>query len=117
MKDIKSIIELKSAIQQLENIRAVKGLTLTDEFSAITGALRPANILKSKIGAIFSQPALRTPIVNAVLVLAANFVFSKVFPRKRMGPFVRFVAGTIIGIATTSVAFRKTIGIKSEEVR
>lgn len=77
MQKITNVVELKIAIQQLEDKQAKEWPLLKQQFFISYENSKPLNIIKSAFKEFISAPDLKTTVVNGVLGLATGFVTKK----------------------------------------
>lgn len=76
MEPIKSIKDLKTAINQLEYNKAVQRQLLKDSLDDTIDSLRPVNILKSVSEKVFT-PGVLNNVIPTIMGLGAGFVSNK----------------------------------------
>ncbi len=79
MQKIKSVAELKNAIQILEVEQYDKGQLLKEQLFITYKSLRPANFLMSTVKDIASSPYLIDNILGAAMGLVSGFLTRKIF--------------------------------------
>ena len=101
--EINNSIDLKAAIEQLENKNLVQKNAITDQFNDTLESLKPINLLKSSFNKVVRSPGLVENIINATVGLGAGFLSKKMLIgksssilKKLLGNAVEFgVAGLI----------------------
>ena len=101
--EINNSIDLKAAIEQLENKNLVQKNVITDQFNDTLESLKPINLLKSSFNKVVRSPGLVENIINATVGLGAGFLSKKMLIgksssilKKLLGNAVEFgVAGLI----------------------
>jgi hypothetical protein len=101
MKKIETVMDLRNAIQQLEDKQAIEWLALKGQFLGFAETLRPSNLMRTAFKKIISEPVLKTTVGNAIFNFTTGFIVSSIFPGKAIGPLARLIAGTVVGIAST----------------
>jgi hypothetical protein len=112
MKKIETVMDLRNAIQQLEDKQAIEWPKLKVQFLGFVETLTPSNLMKTAFKKIISEPVLKTTVGNAVLNLTTGFIVSRIFPGKVIGPLARLIAGTVVGMASTMKGFKQAVAIK-----
>ena len=79
MQKITNIIELKSAIQQLEYKREIELILLKKEVFSTCENLKPINIIKNTLKEAYLAPDLKATILKTVLSISTGFVARKIF--------------------------------------
>jgi hypothetical protein len=112
MQKIKSIEQLKIAIQQLEYAQSGEWVMLKEQLFVAAQTLKPLSIIRNIFKDAVSQPDLKTTVINVVLGLATGFVTNKIFPGKTTGPLAKLIVGTIAAMTTTGQLLKKAIAVK-----
>lgn len=88
MQKISNVVELRSAIQTLENEQAINGMLLKEQLYCIYESLRPISFIHKLLGLTSSGNILGT-IVGSILKFAvSNAVSKKSNFLKSIGQFV-----------------------------
>jgi hypothetical protein len=107
MKKIETVMELRNAIQQLEDKQAIEWPKLKAQFLGFVETLRPSNLMRTAFKQIISEPILKTTVGNVIFNLTTGFIVSRIFPGKAIGPLARLIAGTVVAMASTVKGLNK----------
>jgi len=112
MQTIKTTVDLKSTIQQLEYKQANELLLLKRQFHITYEGLKPANLIKSTFHELTTGPEFKGNILNATLSVAAGYLSKKVAIGSTHNP-LKQILGTILQLGVTSVVSKNADGIKT----
>jgi len=112
MQKIKTTVDLKNTIQQLEYKQANELLFLKRQFHITYESLKPVNLIKSSFHELTTAPEFKGNILDATLSIAAGYISKKVAIGATHNPLKQLL-GTILQLGVTSVVSKNTDGIKS----
>jgi hypothetical protein len=113
MQNIKSVTDLKNAIQQLEDRQSTEWPILKEQFRTTAETLTPANIVKGAMSELLSTPELKSNVVKSVVGMLGGFIATKLFVVKIPHPLVKVAVGTIMGMASATNATKTVTVLKS----
>jgi hypothetical protein len=102
MHDIKSIDQLKYAIQLLEAEQAVKKQLLIEQLTVTYESLKPVNLLRRTLKEIASSQDLSDNLLGTLTGLASGYLSKKVFIGTS-GNLFRKLIGSVLQFGVTSV--------------
>jgi len=112
MKEIDSVSELKSAIQDLEYKQSCDWVLLKEQFTNTYESLKPLNLIKSKLKEMVLAPSLKTSILNSAIGFATGIIAKKVVVGKTHNPLMKLVGFAVELVVANKVA-KDPEGIKS----
>jgi len=112
MENIRSVSELKRAIQLLENEQTINGQLLKDQLCITYNTYRPLNLIKMTLEEVTSPPYLINEILRTSIGLAAGYISKKIFVGKS-GNMIRQFLGTIIQLGVTNVTTQRSDTIRT----
>lgn len=112
MENIKSIAELKNAIQLLEIKQAISKQLLKDQFLLTYENLKPVNILKNTLKDISTSPYLIDNILGAAMGLSTGYLSKKIIVGAS-GNIIRKVLGSVLQFGVTNLVAQHPDAIKS----
>jgi hypothetical protein len=109
MENIRSVEDLKSAIQVLEVEQSEKELIFKEQFHLVYESLRPINMIRSTLNDLFSMSssAIGENLSVTAFGEAGGFLLKKLFVGKS-GNVFRKLLGTLLQLGVTSFASRKS---------
>jgi hypothetical protein len=116
MQNIKTAVELKLAIKELEDKLANERPVLKKEFLAAYERLKLINVIKSTLKEAVAAPDLKANIINTAIGLGTGFIAKKTIIGKTSNPFKKLL-GIILEltvankIAHNAAAIKKVGGI------
>jgi hypothetical protein len=105
MDEITTAEELKSAIHQLEDRRAVQEILLREQLLLLSGRLTPGKLIRSTIENVFSSPSVIENIIGLALGVGTGFLTKNIALRTSVN-----VAGKL-GTSIFHRIFRKKKGL------
>lgn len=112
MKNISSILDLKSAIQLMELNQKAKQQLLIEQFKITVSGFKPANILKNKLTDAVSSPVLIDQLLGTAIGLLSGY-FSKKILVGTSSRVLQNMVGSAIQAVVTGVIARHYPKIKS----
>jgi len=112
MQKIKSIEELKNAIQSLEVEQADKGNLLKEQFYTTVGSFKPANLIANTLNDIEKSPYLIENILGATVGLVTGFYSNKLIFNAR-GNKLKKLIGVVLQFGVTNLVARNQGTIRS----
>jgi len=112
MQKIKSIEELKNAIQSLEVEQADKGNLLKEQFYTTVGSFKPANLIMNTLNNIEKSPYLIENILGATVGLVTGFYSNKLIFNAR-GNKLKKLIGVVLQFGVTNLVARNQGTIRS----
>jgi hypothetical protein len=94
MENIKTAIELRYAIQELELKTAEQKQALEDKFHDTVEGLKPRNLLKKYVGNFLTEP-LKNGALNLGLAAGTGFIVRKVLLRNTTGKFAKLLVNLV----------------------
>jgi hypothetical protein len=110
---IKTKMELKRAIQELEEKQTSEWALLKEQFHSTSKIIAPGNIAKIAFNELASTPSLKSSLLRGGIGLLAGFFGTKLLVGKLANPLSKMVAGSIMGVATSTQATKTVHAIKS----
>jgi hypothetical protein len=104
MQKITSQIELRAAIQQLEQQQLIEEKLLKEQLNLAYNSVKPANILLNAIKDLGGSSELKNNILNASVGLGAVYVSKKLFKGKSVHPLKKLIGSALIAGITNLVA-------------
>jgi hypothetical protein len=112
MQKITSSIELKNAIELLEEEQAIKGQLLKEQVFITYESLKPINLITSTLKDLSSSPYLIENIVGSAVGLATGYVSKKIVVGASAG-ILRKLFGSILQFGVTNLVAQHPDAIKS----
>jgi hypothetical protein len=109
METIRTSVELKSTIQQLENEKALKLILLKEQVHIVCEKLKPGNLIKNTIMDIASDTGLKNTITDDMLGYTIGAASKKVLIGKTKNPFVKLIGFTIERVVSNQVIKNATV--------
>lgn len=113
MEMIKSQTGLKRAIQELQDKQSNDWSLLKEQFNSTSKLITPGKVAKIAFNELISTPSLRSSLLKAGFGLLAGFIGTKLLVRKSSNPLLKLVAGSIMGVATSTQANKAISVVKS----
>lgn len=104
MQKITSQIELRVAIQQLEQQQLIEEKLLKEQLNLAYNSVKPANILLNTIKDLGGSSELKNNLLNASVGLGAAYVSKKLFKGKSVQPLKKLIGSALIAGITNLVA-------------
>lgn len=99
---IRNTKDLKAAIIQLEQRKALHEKLLTDELHATYERLKPGNVLKNAV----SSPGVRNTVIKAAVGLGAGILSQNLLVGAAAGPAKKIIGNVLkYGVATLVTKF------------
>lgn len=112
MQNITSVVELRKAIQLLEEEEVIKRQLLKKQLNITFESLKPINILRNTIKSISASPDLVDNIISNVAGLASGYLSNKIFVGKS-GNLIRKIIGVFVQLGVTKIVSQYPDVIKS----
>jgi hypothetical protein len=112
MEHIKTIVDLKNAIQLLEAKQANQWGLLKKQAYVTYENIKPVNILKNSLKGLVESPDLKDDLINTTVSMAAGYLSKKIAIGVAHNPLSQLV-GTLLQIGVTSITSKNTDGIKA----
>jgi hypothetical protein len=112
MTDLKTMNELKKAIQLLEEEQGIKENLLREQFYVTYESLKPANLLRSTINDLFSSSSLTENALNSTIGIAAGLLSKKMIMGTGSNIF-RKLLSTVVQLGVTNVIIQNPETVKS----
>jgi hypothetical protein len=112
MQNITSIIELKYAIQSLEDEQSIKGKLLKEQFYLTYESFKPVNVLKRTLNDITSSQNLRNSILSNMVGLITGHLSKKIVVGASSNKFRKLI-GSILQVGVTNLVANHPDAIKS----
>lgn len=112
METVKSIAELKNAIQILEFEQTFKEQQLKEQLQITYESLKPVNLIRSALQEVTSLPYLTDNILGATVGLASGYLTKKIAVG-RSGNIIRKLFGIMLQFGVTNLVAQNPETIKS----
>lgn len=112
MQNITSAVELRKAIQLLQEEEVIKRQLLKEQLNITFESLKPINLLKKTVKDISTSPDLIDNIIGHVAGLATGYLSNKIFVGKS-GNLFRKIIGVILQIGVSKVVSQYPDTIRS----
>ena len=109
MQKITNTVDLKIAIQQLENKKAEEWPLLKDQFHVFYENSKPLNIIRNTFKEFIASPDLKTTLINGAIGLATGFVTKKIVVGNTHNPITK-----LLGYLVEMVVAKKVTGNADE---
>jgi hypothetical protein len=113
MKEINTVTELRVAIVGLKTAKEELWPVLKEQMLAVGEFYTPQNIVKTAVKKLFIGDALKTVVLNAAFGVTTGLIANSVLRGISIGPFSRFVTGTLRGIVSKKAELNDGSAIKS----
>ncbi len=111
MQLITSTAELKASIQQLEEMQAVQGQLLKEQFGTTFESLKPSNIIKS-LGEDIASSGLIENMLSTSLGLTVGYYSKRLLIGSSGNPFKKLL-GNILQLGVVGIINKNPLVIKS----
>jgi hypothetical protein len=112
MQNITSSVELRKAIQLLEEEELIKRQILKEHLKITFESLRPINLLKNTLKDISASPELIDNIIGNVAGLATGYLSNRLFVGSS-GNVFRKIIGAVLQLGVSGFVARHSDAIKS----
>jgi hypothetical protein len=112
MQNITSSVELRKAIQLLEEEELIKRQLLKEQLNIAFESLKPINLLKKTVKDISASPELINSIIGNVAGLASGFLSNKLIVGSSGNLFKKLI-GAVVQLGVARVVARHPDAIKS----
>jgi hypothetical protein len=112
MHNITSVVELKKAIQLLQEEEIEKRQLLKEQFTLTVESLKPINLLKNTVKDFSSSPELIENVIGNVAGLVSGYLSNKLFVGSS-GNLIRKIIGVLVQLGVTTIVSRNPEAIKS----
>ena len=113
MQKVTSILELRTAIRQLEIKQANEQVLLKEQFKTTYESLKPINLIKNTLKELTTVPDLKGQLLNTTASLAAGYFSKKAVVGETNSP-IKQILGTLLQMGVTSIVSKNADGIKSK---
>jgi len=107
MENIRSVTDLKKAIQLLENEQTINWELLKGQLSVTYESFKPLNLIKRTLEEVTSSPYLVNDVLSTAIGLTAGYISKKIFVG-RSGNIARKFLGTLIQLGVTNVTTQRS---------
>ncbi len=104
---------LQQAISNLERQKQLQKIELSAHWETTKESLNPLSLFKNGMSEAFSSPDVLSGLFRGIISLGAGFVTRKLVLGENPGG-LRKVVGTVAQTGVTSVAFKKSEGLKEK---
>ncbi|WP_320814207.1 hypothetical protein [Flavobacterium sp.] len=104
MKKITSLIDLRTAIQQLEQQQLIEEKLLKEQLNLAYNSIKPVNILLNTIKDFRGSSELKNTLLNASVGLGAVYASKKIFQSKSFHPLKNMIGSALIAGITNVVS-------------
>ena len=101
--DINDGASLDDAIENLEKTRDIQREELTGKFHDKVDSLKPANIIRSSVSSLKSNPSLKKRIAIGAATGVSLFILKKVLPRRWAGGLQLMIVSAIVSAVVKTV--------------
>jgi len=112
MENIKTSVDLKEAIQQLEFEHTIREHQLKEQLLLAHESLNPVNLIKNALSEVASSPYLVDNILSASVALATGYISKIVTVGSADNKFKKFL-GIILQFGVTKIVAQNTDTLKS----
>ncbi len=112
MKHIKTSANLKEAILQLEQSRAMEGYILKEQMQLAFESIKPINIIKSTFNEVISSEDLKGNLLNTAVGITIGYLSKKLFVGMSGNPVKRLL-GTALMFGISNVVAKHPENLKS----
>jgi hypothetical protein len=112
MQSITSKAQLKFAIQQLEDKRALQSQLLNEEFHVFADSLKPVNLLKSTLNDVITTPNLGGSILSSLVGLITGFFSTRLLVGSSR-TVIKNLVGSILQVGVTNLIANNSDSLKS----
>jgi hypothetical protein len=116
MSHIKTLIELRKEIAELEITQVSARQDLVVQLRLTYESLRPANLIKHTFKELTTAPDVKLDFLNSIMAMAAGFLSKKLLVGKSHNP-LKQVVGTMVQLGVTNLVTRNGNVIKSAAFR
>lgn len=110
MENITSVVELKNAIQILEEEQAVKGQILKKQALTTYESFKPAKIITSTLKGLALTPTLVDLIIGAAIGPTSGYLTKRLITGAS-GNVIRKLAGSVLELGVTSFVSKNSDSI------
>jgi len=112
MHNITTAVDLKSAIQELEDKQAVELILLKKQLLTTYESLKLVNIIKSSFKELISVPDLKKGITSAAVGISTGIITGKILFGKVTNPLIKLL-GFILEMGVVNKVIKNVDEIKS----
>ena len=112
MQKIKTVADLKTAIQQLEYKQANQLLSLKEQFHATHESLKPWNVFKNTFKEFTSSPDFKGTILSTTIGLATGYLSKSLVVGASHNPIKKLI-GSFLQLAVTNGVSKNPEVVKS----
>ncbi len=105
-KNIHTSADLKEAIAELENRKAMEEIALKNQLHDTFETLKPSNLLKNTVSEVSASPQFKHNLLHLALGLGAGFISKKIVVGREAGLLTKSL-GTALQFAVTSLVAKR----------
>jgi hypothetical protein len=95
MQEIKNVLQLKEAIQLLQQQRKEEEIALKEEFKLIFEKIQPINIIQDTVNELVESKSLQTDVIDLGVGTATGFAIRKLIIGESKNPIAQVVGRMI----------------------
>ena len=111
IQKIKTVMDLKSAIEQLEYKQSAEWPLLKEQFLITYENLKPLNVLKKAFKEVSSTPDFKNDMLGATIGLTAGYLSKAIIVGVSHNP-IKKLLGELLGVGISNIVSKNSDTIK-----